>query len=213
MTLQFKELGPGLELVEDGRGVSKTVMARSAFALAVPVLRSGTASATFKRDDRWKVSSSASTSYTFQIGVFPANQKLDSSIYSADGKRCALYVQSFDGGRAQVLCDGEYSDFIQNIGLQRGVLGDAVEVRVAFEDATTARVTFHSSRVDLATLGRTLEGVPACGLRLYREDTSVTLLASSVDAGAAGEVPFSHLQEIKIETEKPPKGGCGCVLQ
>ena len=63
---------------------------------------------------------------------------------------------------------------------------------MAFEDATTARVTFHTSRADLATLGRTLEGVPACGLRfgvgLWAGPTGdgdwkgdgVTLVASSV---------------------------------
>ena len=32
--------------------------------------------------------------------------KLDSGIFSADGKRCAVNVGSGDGGLAQVKCDG-----------------------------------------------------------------------------------------------------------
>ena len=162
-------LGPGLVLEDGGRGVRQT-KDTSAFALASPVLRSGTATATFKLDFEDDI----------VVGLFPADQELDSAINSADGKRCALWVGAGWGGCARVVCDGEQSDAIDNIGLQPG---DEVEVRVAFEDATTARVTFHtSSRADLAALGRTLKGVPACGLRfgvgfMFYEGNSVTLVA------------------------------------
>ena len=119
------------------------------------------------------------------VGVVRADQKLDSYRncvllrYSADGV-CALQV----GSESSYPTSTMGSAHIMNI---RWRPGDTVEVRVAFEDATTACVTFHSSRADLATLGRALEGVPACGLRfgvgLEFEDSGVMLVASSVDAG------------------------------
>jgi len=193
----FTSCGPGLVLVDDDRGVTQTKDQTDAFALAGPVLRSGTASTTFRFD--------VSTGIA-QIGVFPVDQQLDSSIFSADGKRCALLVGSDCGGSAQVLCDGEESYRIENIGWRPG---DKIKVDVTFTDTTTARVTFHCSRVDLFNLfsqqrymTQTLKGVPACGLcfgagrrrahgRPYgaalRQSEGVTLVASSVDAGVSGE--------------------------
>ena len=164
-------LGPGLVLVDSGRGVRQTKDQTHAFGLAVPVLRSGTASATYKLVFKG--------SWSMVVGVFPADQELDSSIDSADGKRCALYVSNSAQARfGYVLCDGERSDAIWDIRLQKG---DTVEVRVAFEGATTAHV-------DLSFEGRneerTLKDVPACGLRLgvglLAKDTGVTIVASPV---------------------------------
>jgi len=172
----FTSRGPGLVLVDGGRGVTQTENRTDAFGLAGPVLRSGTASATFKlvfkRHRRH-----------FVVGVFRADHKLDSTTYSADGKRCALEAW---GDRADVLWDGvstahsEWTNYC--IDWQTG---DTVDVRMWFVNATTARIVFlFKGRIE----ARTLEGVPECGLRfgvgLIWNYTSVTLTTSSVDAGA-----------------------------
>ena len=176
--VRFESVGPGLQLLGGGLGVLQTKGATHAFALVTPVLHSGTASATFELVfkgawfDHWGM----------VVGVFPADHKLDSRIDSADGKRCALWVDSLNGDYARVLCDGEQSDPIRNIGWQPS---DKIKVDVTFTDATTARVTL---RFKGHTKRRTLEGVPACGLRfgvgLLFEGTGVSLVASSVEVSA-----------------------------
>jgi hypothetical protein len=159
--------------VDGGRGVRQTGRGIHAFGLAGPVLHSGTASATFEKTySLWDT----------VVGVFRADHNLDSEIYRADWKRCALIVGSLCGGYAQVRCDGEISDEIRNIGWQTG---DTVDVRIAFVNATTARIVFLFMG---RTEARTLEDVPECGLRigvgLFWNNTSVTLTTSSVNAGA-----------------------------
>ena len=197
-----EQLGPGLVLVDCGRGVKQMKQMTHGFALAGPILRSGTASAAFKLVFK-------GGDYIFVVGVFPASSRLDSSIVSAEGKRCALKVGSASGGCARVLCDGEKSDLIQNIGVQPG---DTIKVDVTFTDATTARVTFHSSSDvsnKLAALGRTLEGVPACGLcfgtGLWTEGSGVSLVASSVDADPVAAAAAVAAAEKKARREAEEK--------
>ena len=193
--VSFELLGPGVELVDGGRGVQLATQ-NNAFALAA-VLRSGTASATFKLVFKGKC--------VIVVGVFPADLELDSEVFSADGKRCALWVASYGGGGALVKCDGETSDAIRGIGWQPG---DEIEVRVALEGTTTARVTFHSSRVDLTTLGRTLAGVPACGVcfgvGLCFKDTGVTTASQMRAAQAAALLPeYDVVAESRHEGNPP----------
>ena len=70
-----------MQLLEGGLAVRHTKtspVGGGAFALAAPALRSGTASASFKIDHNGY--------YAFQLGVFPADQRLDSSTFYAAGK-------------------------------------------------------------------------------------------------------------------------------
>ena len=169
--LELVECGPGLERVDGGSGVRQTKHG-SAFALAGPILRSGSASATFRLVFEGR--------YYFQIGVFPADLRLDSDANnSADGKRCALYVGHVGGGVAGVFCDGVKSDATTGLGLRPG---DTIDVGVTFEGGA-ARVTLSAKG---KTWSKTLQDVPACGLRfgagMYYKDAGVTLVASSVDA-------------------------------
>jgi hypothetical protein len=169
----FRARGPGLELVGDGTGVRQTKDV-SAFALAGPVLRCGTASATFRLAFEGEYC-------VFEIGLFPADLRLDSSVSSADGKRCALMVGYGLGGWAQVFCDGVRSDMTKGLGWRPG---DTVDVGVAFEGGA-ARVTLSGKG---KTWSKTLQDVPSCGLRfgagMYRKDGGVSLVPASVDAGA-----------------------------
>ena len=169
----FGARGPGLELVSGGSGVRQTKDYTHAFAVAGPVLRSGSASATFRPVFEGGV-------YFYQIGVFPADLRLDSRTGSADGKRCALFVDSGGGGYARVFCDGVKSVRTKGLGLRPG---DTIKVDVTFEGGA-ALVTFSFKG---KTKSETLQGVPACGLRfgagMYSKDTGVTLVASTGDAG------------------------------
>ena len=166
----FTSRGPDLVLVDGGRGVTMhTTGQRHAFGLAGPALRSGTASATFKKTRRGL--------FDMVVGVFRADHTLDSNIYRADGNRCAL-------SSVGVLCDGtpRKSDEIRNIDWETG---DTIDVRIAFVNATTARIVFLFMG---RTEARTLEAVPECGLRIgvgmFWNNTSVTLTTCSIDAGA-----------------------------
>ena len=174
----FGARGPGLELVGGGSGVRQTSggeygKGANAYALAGPVLRSGSASATFRPVFEGF--------YFYPIGVFPADLRLDSSLGSADGKRCALRVGYANGGYAEVHCDGVVSDRTEGHGWRPG---DTIKVVVAFEGGA-ARVTLSAKG---RTWSETLQGVPACGLRfgagVYRKDNGATLVACRVDAGA-----------------------------
>jgi len=179
----FASCGPGLQLVNDGNEVRLTEdlleANGGAFALAGPMLRSGSARATFRLN---LTEEDCATCGLFQLGVFPADQKLDDDNCSADGKRCVLLVDG-GGGRAVMQCDGvdRESDIKDGLDWSRG---DTIEVRVAF-DAGAATVTFRGKG---RTWNTTLRDVPACGLRfgagLCIEDTGITLVASTVDAGA-----------------------------
>ena len=169
--VRFEELrGPGVELIKGGLALRQTRARVNALSFADPVLCSGTASATFRVDFK-------AEQYLFVIGVFPANQVLDSYIGSADGKRVALWVE---GGMARMLSDGVKADPLKYLGWKPG---DTVSADVAFEGSTTARVTL---RFKERAETRMLKDVPACGLRfgvgLYHKGAAVTLLASSVDA-------------------------------
>ena len=167
----FGHRGPGIELVHGGSAVRQTEN-DDAFALAGVVMRSGSASATFRPVFEG--------SYSYQIGVFPADLRLDSNITFADGKRCALYVSSASGGWARVHCDGVRSDLTTVLGLRPG---DTIDVDVTFEGGA-ALVTFYFKG---KTKSETLQGVPECGLRfgagMYDKDSGVTLVASTGDAG------------------------------
>ena len=65
--------------------------------------------------------------------------------------------------------------------------GDTIKVDVTFEGGA-ARVTLSAKG---KTWSKTLQGVPACGLRfgagLYWRDTGVTIVTSSVDAAALAD--------------------------
>ena len=184
--VRFELLGPGAERLKCGRVLRKTKNSYDykSLTLTTPVLRSGTASATFQIE--LDGSRKGPGHCLFVFGVFPADQPLDSFIFTADGKWCALSARSYDGGFAQVLCDGVKSDEVYRLGWQQG---DKVKVEVAFEDATTAHVTLSSTGTAVDTTfmswNRTLYGVPACGLRfgvgLSDKGKGVTLSASSVE--------------------------------
>jgi hypothetical protein len=174
--LELVECGPGLERVDGGSGVRQTKDRTDAFALTGVDMRGGSASATFRLDFE--------SAYVYQIGVFPADLRLDSDINSADGKRCALWLGSGLGGCAQVHCNGVESDLKTGLGLRPG---DTIEVSVTFEGGA-ARVTLSAKG---KTWSETLQGVLACGLRfgagLYRKDTGVTIVTSSVDAASLAD--------------------------
>ena len=188
--LRFESTGPGIRLLARGLTVHKIRDEPDSFALATPVLHTGTASATFKIDSVSKYGG-----LYVQLGVFPADLSLSSSVESTDGKRCALFLNHSIGGLAMVLCDGERSDEEDGIALQPG---DTVTARLKFLDATTAHVTLIPKDKDghpkdlkslqgVSTEGRTLQDVPECGLRfgagMAYQGQGVTLLESSVDAG------------------------------
>ena len=167
----FVECGTGVERVDGGSGVRQTKDRTSAFALARVDMRGGSASATFRPVFEGD--------YGYQIGVFPADLRLDSDTGSADGKRCALYVEAGSGGYAQVHCDGVESGATKVLGWRSG---DTIKVDVTFK-GSAARVTLSAKG---KTWSETLQGVPACGLRFGaglsdEKDSGVTVLASSVD--------------------------------
>ena len=167
--------GPSLELVGGGSGVRQTRHG-NAFALAGPILRSGSASATFRLDFEGGL-------YLFQIGVFPADLRLDSGDILG-GKRCALYVVSSSRGCAAVHCDGVGSDLTTGLGWRPG---DTIKVDVTFEGGA-ARVTLSAKG---KTWSKTLQGVPACGLRfgagMFLKNTGATIVRTSVDTAALAD--------------------------
>lgn len=195
----FELVGPGVELIK-GRNAIKKTKSCMGFGLAAPVLRKGKASVTFEIDF-------AAEEYGFSLGLFPANLKLGSSIGSDDGKRAALLVASGRGGSAQILCDGEQSERLDNLGWKPG---DTVQVEVAFE-GDTAVVTFHLK--DLSEQ-RTIRGVPACGLcfgaGMVEAKTAVALVQSSAfeQVLLAREAPHPSLSPRSSAHDIVPLCGC-----
>ena len=188
----FTERGPGLELVGGTLLPSvchQTQEDTDAFAFAGPVLRSGTASATFRLDFK--------RDYVFQIGVFPTDLPLDSDLDSPTMKRCALFLEGSPGCSATtVLCDGVESDATDGFGWRPGC---TVDVCLVF-DGASARVTFTGKSKSEIIKSETLQNVPACGLRfgagVYCKGSSVTLVLSSVGAGAG--VPVVVAEPIDL---------------
>ena len=158
MTLNFQLVGPGTEFDSalgtaiKGAAVRKIRRSGVGSFCLTDAVTSGCATATFRLESQpdWAIS----------IGAFPAAQELDSEYLSAAGKRCALRVHAANGGEARVLCDGKTSDLHHLLAWKEG---DRIDVDVAFESATTARV---SLRFKDKAETRLLTGVPEGGLRL-----------------------------------------------
>jgi len=205
------DVGPGIQLLKGGLAVYQTRDKPSprgnAYALAGPVLHGGAASATFRLDYKGSfeyVLGVFPVDLELDSRLFPAqhNQHND----NPPGRRARLYLGTNGNNRnksAGVECDGTVDSGHGGEHRLQCQPGDTVEVDVAFA-GDAARVTFRvRSRLHLPSVGHhfgepedtksftascTLQGVPACGLRfgvgLSRVGSGVTLLASSVDAGA-----------------------------
>ena len=114
--VRFELIGQNINMREGGRAVRKTKDGK-AFALVNGVLHSGTASASFKVDFKAR----PQMFYQFDLGVFPADLRLDSDVGSAERTRCALRLTlGHGGGWAQVYCDGEESGEVMGISWQPG---------------------------------------------------------------------------------------------
>ena len=192
--LQFDRAGPGMQLVPGGRSVRKTQtsnvakrrpgqhFARLPGALGLTAaLHGGRASATFRLD--------CEPAEHMCMGVFPADLKLFADdIKSAEGKRCAVILSGWDAN-ALVVADGETTAHNRAASM-KWQRGDRIEVEVAYESDTEARVSIHCKGI---ACGRLLRDVPPCGLRfgvgLHGAGHGVTLVASSIEGGAGVHEP------------------------
>ena len=139
------------------------------------------------------------------IGLFPATSA-DTTAASgsvlAQQAACALVVGSAMSGH-RIACDGELGDVSKEEGL-RWAAGDTIEVGVAFESASVARV---SLRFKHRTVSRLLQSVPACGLAfgvaLAEAGHGVTLLGASVDAAACEQLLHAAIATAELTESSP----------
>jgi len=166
-----------MKLFDGGLSVRNTAT-KATTSLASPVMKSGTASATFRLQFKGF--------FGHVVGVFPATQKLDVDANASTHESATLWVgylgrSTDDGGYAQLVCDGMRSERVT--GLELDWQNSELRVDVVFVEWYTARVTFSGRN---KTWEATLRGVPACGLRfgvgMGGEGDSVTLVWSTTTA-------------------------------
>jgi hypothetical protein len=169
--LWFERIGADTKRLDEGLTVRHTKDESHAFSLAAPVLHSGNSSVTLRLNGSYP---------SLVVGVFVSDMRLDGSIDSAVGKRCALRLRPIGGGWGRVLCDGVRSEEVKGIGLKAG---DTVKVTVKFENRATALVRLRCKGL---TWNEKLHNVPKCGLRFgvgeLWEGDGATIVASSIDA-------------------------------
>jgi hypothetical protein len=204
-----------MELMPGGQTVRKT-RAGHAFSLASPVLHDGDASCSFKLNYK-------PGRFSDCLGIFPADLDIDSEIFNASGKRCALLLSGNEHGTAAIMSDGAYSHGQNRLQWQRH---DQIDVSVEFDKkrspcvaplkvreaegvSAAALVTFSSKG---RTLTKRLENIPAGGLcfgvGIWGAGCSITLVRSG-----GGDLASPRLSPRGAPPARPPRashhGGAG----